>query len=64
MTEKQRTCMNNVENANNSDIDFCDYQGGMIIYYAWGNQNGEEFLAEAYYNGSLAQFLTGWFPQK
>jgi len=50
------------ENINNSDIDFCGFNGRLIINYSWGNQHGTEFLAEAVYEGSLEQFLRGWFP--
>ncbi|MEX2232377.1 MAG: hypothetical protein WD824_09470 [Cyclobacteriaceae bacterium] len=50
------------ENINNSDIDFCEVNGRLIINYSWGNQRGEEFLAEAVYEGTLEQFLKGWFP--
>lgn len=55
--------INNAENRNNSDIDFCEFKGNLIINYSWGNQRGEEFLAEAMYAGTLEQFLMGWFPQ-
>lgn len=51
------------EDCNNSDIDFCEFNGRLIINYSWGNQRGAEFLAEVYYNGTQAQFLRGWFPQ-
>ena len=50
------------KNINNSDIDFCEYEGRLIINYSWGNQMGKEHLAEAVYKGSLQQFLRGWFP--
>jgi hypothetical protein len=50
------------ENRNNSDIDFCEYQGRVFINYSWGNQRGNEFLAEAVFEGTEAQFLKGWFP--
>ena len=50
------------ENRNNSDIDFCEFKGKLIINYSWGNQRGEEFLAEATYDGTLKHFLKGWFP--
>ena len=33
-----------------------------MIYYSWGNQRGEEFLAEAVYDGTLEEFLKGFFP--
>ena len=51
------------ENRNNSDIDFCEFNGKLIINYSWGNQRGKEFLAEATYDGTLKQFLKGWFPK-
>lgn len=50
------------ENTNNSDLDFCEYRGKLIINYSWGNQMGVEFLAEAYYTGTMEQFLQAWFP--
>ncbi len=49
---------------NNSDIDVCEYRGQVIINYSWGDQTGIEFLATAVYDGTLPQFLTGWFEQK
>lgn len=52
------------ENLNNSDIDFCEYRGNLIINYSWGNQMGKEFLGEAVYHGTQEQFLKGWFPSK
>ena len=51
------------ENCNNSDIDFCEFEGKLIINYSWGNQRGKEFLAEAVYRGTQKQFLKGWFPR-
>jgi len=50
-------------NINNSDIDFCEHQGQLIINYSWGTQRGTEHLAEAVYPGPLSSFLTGWFPE-
>jgi predicted GH43/DUF377 family glycosyl hydrolase len=50
------------KNLNNSDIDFCEYRGRVVIFYSWGNQQGVEHLAEAVYEGSSADFLRGWFP--
>jgi beta-xylosidase len=52
------------ENCNNSDIDFCEYKGKLIINYSWGNQRGKEFLAEAVFHGTQEQFIKGWFPGK
>ena len=50
-------------NLNASDIDFCEHAGRVVINYSWGNQQGVEHLAEAYFEGTLEQFLTGWFPE-
>jgi hypothetical protein len=55
--------INKAENRNNSDMAFCEYNGKLIINYSWGNQRGEEFLAEACYDGTMEQFLKGWFPE-
>ena len=59
---KLRKKIANAKDINNSDIDFCEFNGRLIINYSWGNQRGEEFLAEASYDGTLKQFLRGWFP--
>jgi alpha-L-fucosidase len=53
----------NAKNINNSDIDFCEYNGKLYITYSWGNQRGIEFLAQALYQGSEQDFIRGWFPQ-
>jgi pimeloyl-ACP methyl ester carboxylesterase len=58
----QRARIAHAVNLNNSDIDFCQWQGRLIINYSWGNQQGVENLAEAVYDGTEAQFLRGWFP--
>jgi hypothetical protein len=62
LTEAQRARIARATNLNNSDIDFCEWQGRLAIGYSWGNQQGVEHLAEAVYDGSLKQFLHGWFP--
>jgi hypothetical protein len=51
-------------NLNNSDIDYCEHKGKLVINYSWGNQQGIEHLAEASYAGTEAQFLEAWFPGK
>ena len=63
LTADQRQKIADATNINNSDIDFCEFKGQLIINYSWGNQAGLEFLAEARYRGTLEQFLSGWFPQ-
>jgi len=64
LTLEQRDKIRNGRNINNSDIDFCEFNGKLIINYSWGNQQGTEFLAEAEFNGTLEKFLTGWFPEE
>ena len=63
LSEDLRRKIVGAENRNNSDIDFCEYNGELIINYSWGNQQGKEFLAEASYDGTIEQFLKGWFPE-
>ncbi len=62
LTPEQRERVREAKNINNSDIDFCEFHGGLIINYSWGDQLGIEHLAEARFDGALAEFLTGWFP--
>ncbi len=64
LTEELIGKINKSENINNSDIDFCEHKGRLFINYSWGDQDGTEFLAEAYYNGTMEQFLKGWFPEE
>ena len=63
LPEEIRQKVARAEDCNNSDIDFCEYNGQLIINYSWGNQQGVEFLAEASYEGTTEQFLKGWFPE-
>jgi hypothetical protein len=51
------------KNLNNSDVDFCEFKGKLVIMYSWGNQQGIEHLAEAEYHGSEEEFLKGFFPE-
>jgi hypothetical protein len=58
----QRNRVAHALNLNNSDIDFCEWQGRLIINYSWGNQQGVEHLAEAVFDGTEKEFLSGWWP--
>ncbi len=62
-TEAERKRIATAVNCNNSDLDFCEYKGRVVLYYSWGNQLGIEHLAEAVYDGTQAQFFRGWFPE-
>lgn len=63
LTDEQRKRIATAVNCNNSDVDFCEFQGKTIIYYSWGNQQGIEHLAEAVHDGPVADFLRGFFPR-
>lgn len=39
--------INAARNINVSDIDFCEYNGKLLLNYSWGDQKGTEFLALA-----------------
>lgn len=60
-TQEQIDYITNAVDCNNSDVDFCEYNGKTVILYSWGNQYGKEFLAEAEYDGTLAEFLESFF---
>lgn len=47
--------------SSNSDIDMCEWNGKTLFTYNAGNQLGFYFLAEAEYDGSVADFLESNF---
>lgn len=61
LTPADRARIDAALDTNNSDMELCEYLGRTIIYYSWGDQKGTEFLAEACYEGSMKDFLTGFF---
>jgi hypothetical protein len=63
-SELEKARIYNAVDCNNSDVDFCDYNGKAIILYSWGNQHGVEFLAMAEYDGTLKELLTSFFPDQ
>ncbi len=60
-TKEELLYINSCINTNNSDVDFCEYEGKTVITYSWGNQLGREFLALAEYDGSLEELLKSYF---
>jgi hypothetical protein len=62
LTPGQQKAISKAVDLNNSDVDLCEYQGRTVIFYSWGNQQGTEFLAQAAFGGSLANFLGSFFP--
>jgi hypothetical protein len=62
LTAAERARIATAEDINNSDIDFCEFGGRVVINYSWGNQQGVEHLAEAVFEGAEREFLLGWYP--
>jgi hypothetical protein len=62
ITAEQKARIADALNRNNSDWDYAEFQGKLIINYSWGDQAGNEFLAEAVFDGTLDQFLRACFP--
>ena len=62
LTAAERGRIATAVNVNNSDIDFCQFEGRVVINYSWGNQQGVEHLAEAVFEGTEREFLLGWYP--
>ena len=63
LSPAQKERIANAKNLNNSDVGLCEFNGKVIIYYSWGNQQGVEHLAHAMYEGTLNNLLTGFFPE-
>jgi len=61
LTEEHQRMIAEAQDINNSDMEICQFHGRTIIYYSWGNQRGNEFLAEASYEGPMDRFLKSWF---
>ena len=60
-TDDERELIRTAININNSDLDFCEYNGRTEILYSWGNQLGTEFLARAVYDGPAEEFMQSLF---
>ena len=61
LTPADRSRIDAALDINNSDMELCEYLGRTIIYYSWGDQKGDEFLAEACYEGGMHEFLKAFF---
>lgn len=62
LTEADRRRIEGIVNINNSDVDLCEHQGKTVLYYSWGTQTGDEFLAEAVFDGTLRAFFERCYP--
>jgi len=63
LSQSQKDRIAGAVNINNSDVDLCEFNGKVIIYYSWGNQQGVEHLGEAIYSGTLESFFDGFFSE-
>ena len=65
LTEAQKKRIATITNINQSDMCLIEYKGKVIIHYFTGDQATTPCgYAEAIYDGTEAQFLRGWFPEK
>jgi len=66
LTPEERHQIATAININNSDIDYCEFEGRTMIYYTWcdqGQHGGETtFLAHAFYDGPLQEWMESYFP--
>lgn len=61
LTPEELDLLENGLNINCSDLDLCELDGKVHIYYANGDQMTYSFLCEAVYDGSMTDFLKGFF---
>ncbi len=61
LTREQIEHIRGALNRNNSDIDYTEFDGQVVIYYSWGDQTGNEFLAKAFFRGTLDEFFAFYF---
>ena len=63
LTPHERERIERALDINNSDMELCEFLGRTVIYYSWGCQKGNEFLAEACYEGPMKELLQGFFDR-
>lgn len=61
MSVKDIDLLETMLNINNSDIDFCEFEGKTYIFYANGDQMGHAFICAAEFDGSEEEFLRSFF---
>ncbi len=61
ITDEIRENVKTMYNSNESDPDFCEFNGKVIIDYASGNQLGDSYICEAEYDGTLQEMLENFF---
>jgi hypothetical protein len=63
LSHEEQERISKAKNINNSNFDFCAFEGETVILYSWGDQQGTEHLAEARFEAPLNTFLPSLFPQ-
>lgn len=53
--------INSAVDVNNSDMDMCEWKNKLYIVYSWGDQRGNEFLAEAEANCTEQELCESFF---
>lgn len=61
LSEAARARIAFAHDVNNSDVELCGWDGGTVLMYSWGNQHGNEFLAEARCELPPRELLRGLF---
>ena len=63
LTVQQQARIREALDINNSDMDLCEFEKHTVITYSWGDQNGNEFLAQAEFPGTMRSLMEGFFTQ-
>lgn len=60
-TAAERDEISNAKDINASDLDVCEYNGGLIGCYSWGDQRGNEFLSLVRADCTEKEFCESFF---
>ena len=60
-TAAEREEIANATDINASDLDLCEYDGGLIGCYSWGNQKGKEYLSLVRADCTEREFCESFF---
>ena len=61
VTDEMRKEIKTMYNSNESDPDFCEFNGKVIVEYMSGNQLGQGCICQAEYDGTLQEMLENFF---
>ena len=60
-TDAERAEIAGAKDVNASDLDMCEFDGGLICCYSWGDQHGNEFLALGRADCTEREFCESFF---